>query len=47
MGGASAAEIRVLGCLLEKQRTTPEGYPLSINALRLACNQATNRDPVL
>jgi uncharacterized protein YceH (UPF0502 family) len=47
VGGASAAEIRVLGCLLEKQRTTPEGYPLSINALRLACNQATNRDPVL
>jgi len=44
---ASAAEIRVLGCLLEKQRTTPEGYPLSINALRLACNQATNRDPVV
>ncbi len=37
----------MLGCLLEKQRTTPEGYPLSINALRLACNQATNRDPVL
>ena len=47
MDRASAAEIRVLGCLLEKQRTTPEGYPLSINALRLACNQATNRDPVL
>ncbi len=37
----------MLGCLLEKQRTTPEGYPLSINALRLACNQATNRDPVV
>jgi hypothetical protein len=42
----SAHEIRVLGCLLEKQRTTPEAYPLSLNALRLACNQATNRDPV-
>jgi uncharacterized protein len=42
----SAPEIRVLGCLLEKQRTTPEAYPLSLNALRLACNQATNRDPV-
>lgn len=40
-------EIRVLGCLVEKQRTTPEAYPLSINALRLACNQSTNRDPVL
>ena len=42
----SAPEIRVLGCLLEKQRTTPDTYPLSLNALRLACNQATNRDPV-
>jgi uncharacterized protein YceH (UPF0502 family) len=40
-------EIRVLGCLVEKQRTTPDVYPLSINALRLACNQATNRDPVV
>jgi uncharacterized protein len=43
----TAAEIRVLGCLLEKQRTTPDAYPLSLNALRLACNQATNRDPVV
>lgn len=42
-----AVEIRVLGCLLEKQRTTPDAYPLSLNALRLACNQATNRDPVV
>ena len=42
----SAPEIRVLGCLLEKQRTTPDTYPLSLNALRLACNQSTNRDPV-
>ena len=42
----SAPEARVLGCLLEKQRTTPEQYPLSLNALRLACNQATNRAPV-
>jgi uncharacterized protein YceH (UPF0502 family) len=42
-----AVEIRVLGCLLEKQRTTPDVYPLSLNALRLACNQATNRDPVV
>jgi hypothetical protein len=40
-------EIRVLGCLLEKQRTTPDAYPLSLNALRLACNQSTNRDPVV
>lgn len=42
-----AVEIRVVGCLLEKQRTTPDVYPLSLNALRLACNQATNRDPVV
>jgi len=40
-------QLRVLGSLLEKQRTTPDQYPLSLNALRLACNQATNRDPVL
>ena len=37
----------MLGCLLEKQRTTPDQYPLSLNALRLACNQSTNRDPVV
>jgi uncharacterized protein len=43
----SAAEIRVLGCLLEKQRTTPDAYPLTLNALRAACNQSTNRDPVV
>jgi len=43
----SAAETRVLACLLEKQRTTPDTYPLSLNALRLACNQSTNRDPVV
>jgi hypothetical protein len=41
------AEIRVLGCLLEKQRTTPDLYPLTLNSLRLACNQSTNRDPVV
>jgi uncharacterized protein YceH (UPF0502 family) len=41
------AELRVLGCLIEKQRTTPDTYPLSLNSLRLACNQATNRDPVV
>jgi uncharacterized protein YceH (UPF0502 family) len=45
--GPDAAEIRVLGALLEKQRTTPEAYPLSVNALRLACNQSTARDPVV
>lgn len=42
-----AVECRVLGCLIEKQRTTPDAYPLSLNALRLACNQTTNRDPVV
>ena len=42
-----AVELRVLGCLIEKQRTTPDAYPLSLNALRLACNQSTNRDPVV
>ena len=39
--------MRVLGCLIEKQRTTPDVYPLTLNALRLACNQSTNRDPVV
>ena len=43
----SASETRVLGCLLEKQHTTPDMYPLTLNALRLACNQSTNRDPVV
>jgi uncharacterized protein YceH (UPF0502 family) len=43
----SAPEIRVLGCLVEKQRLTPDAYPLSLNSLRLACNQATSRDPVV
>jgi uncharacterized protein len=42
-----AVEIRVLGCLIEKQRTTPDAYPLSLNSLRLACNQTTNREPVV
>jgi uncharacterized protein YceH (UPF0502 family) len=40
-------EIRVVGCLVEKQRTTPDQYPLTLNSLRLACNQSTNRDPVV
>jgi uncharacterized protein len=43
----SPAELRVLGSLLEKQRTTPDTYPLTLNGLRAACNQATNRDPVV
>ncbi|MDQ3676537.1 MAG: YceH family protein [Actinomycetota bacterium] len=43
----TAPEVRVLGCLLEKQRTTPDAYPLTLNALRAACNQSTNRDPVV
>jgi uncharacterized protein YceH (UPF0502 family) len=42
-----AIEIRVVACLVEKQRTTPDVYPLSLNAIRLACNQSTNRDPVV
>lgn len=36
-----------MACLVEKQRTTPDGYPLTLNSLRLACNQSTNRDPVV
>ncbi len=40
-------EQRVLGALLEKQRTVPDSYPLSLNALRMACNQSTSRDPVV
>jgi uncharacterized protein YceH (UPF0502 family) len=43
----TAPEQRVLGCLIEKRWTTPEQYPLSLNALRLACNQTTNREPVV
>jgi uncharacterized protein YceH (UPF0502 family) len=40
-------EIRILGCLMEKELTTPEYYPLTVNALAAACNQKSNRDPVL
>jgi uncharacterized protein len=43
----SALEARVIGCLIEKQITTPEQYPMSLNALTNACNQKSNRDPVL
>lgn len=41
-----AIELRVLGSLLEKEQTTPEAYPLTVNSLILACNQKTNRDPI-
>jgi uncharacterized protein YceH (UPF0502 family) len=43
----SPVELRVLGSLMEKERTTPDQYPLSVNSLRLACNQQTSRDPVM
>jgi uncharacterized protein YceH (UPF0502 family) len=43
----SEVEVRVLGCLIEKEMTTPEYYPLSLNALTNACNQKSNRDPVM
>src|ERR1700737_604040 len=43
----SSIETRILGCLLEKERTTPEYYPLSLNSLVTACNQTTNRDPTV
>ncbi|PVZ85047.1 DUF480 domain-containing protein [Serratia sp. S1B] len=43
----NSKEARVIGCLLEKQVTTPEQYPLSLNAITLACNQKSNREPVM
>ena len=43
----SAREARVVGCLLEKQLTTPEQYPMTLNGLTTACNQKTNREPVM
>lgn len=43
----SAQALRVLGCLLEKQVTTPEQYPLSLNGVVVACNQKSNREPVM
>ncbi|HSS11728.1 MAG TPA: YceH family protein [Acidimicrobiales bacterium] len=43
----TAEEQRVLGCLIEKEATTPDQYPLTMNSLLLACNQSTNRDPVV
>ena len=42
-----AVEARILGCLVEKEATTPEAYPLTANSLQLACNQKNNREPVL
>jgi uncharacterized protein YceH (UPF0502 family) len=43
----SDVEVRILGCLMEKEATTPENYPLSLNALTSACNQLSNREPVM
>jgi uncharacterized protein YceH (UPF0502 family) len=43
----SVVEARVLGCLLEKERTVPDQYPLTLNALVSACNQSSSRDPVM
>ncbi|MFJ4142930.1 YceH family protein [Pseudomonas sp. NPDC089734] len=43
----NSIEVRILGCLIEKQATSPETYPLTLNALVLACNQKTSRDPVM
>src|SRR4051794_15072598 len=45
--GLDPTACRVLGSLIEKERATPQNYPLTLNALRLACNQSTNRDPVV
>jgi uncharacterized protein YceH (UPF0502 family) len=45
--GLSPEEIRVLGCLIEKETTVPDSYPMTLNSLRLACNQSTNRDPIV
>ena len=43
----TAEQCRIVGCLIEKERATPQNYPLTLNSLRLACNQSTNRDPVV
>src|SRR5690606_22513238 len=43
----TAAEGRVLGCLIERAALAPEAYPVSLNTLRLACNQTTNRNPIV
>lgn len=46
-GRFNSIEIRILGSLIEKQATSPESYPLTLNALVLACNQKTSREPVM
>ncbi len=46
-GRFNSIEIRILGSLIEKQATSPESYPLTLNALLLACNQKTSREPVM
>ena len=43
----SVIEGRVLGCLMEKERTVPDQYPLTMNALVSACNQSSSRDPIM
>lgn len=43
----TAVQCRVLGCLVEKEKATPQNYPLTLNSLRLACNQTTNRFPIV
>ena len=45
--GLEAEEVRVVGSLIEKELTTPQQYPLTLNALVLACNQTSNRTPVV
>ena len=47
IGDLSPGEVRVLGCLVEKEATVPDSYPLTLNSLRTACNQTTSRDPVV
>jgi uncharacterized protein len=43
----TALELRIIGCLIEKEQTTPDQYPLTLNSLTTACNQKSNRDPVV
>lgn len=47
MNELTPIQVRILGCLMEKKETTPEQYPLTLNALRNACNQKTSRSPVV
>ena len=46
MNEMTPIQVRVLGCLMEKKETTPDQYPLTLNALRNACNQKSSRNPV-